>query len=1064
LKDNRRSGTLALLPGCAGFVKGLTMEDFPGSSDLMLGLDLGVNSVGWALLKAESKQPRSLVRAGVRVFEAGVEGNFESGKAASRNLDRREARQARRMIERRARRLRKIFNLLESAGLLPHGEPASVLPPLDKELLQSALKTASPQDELCARLPHVLPYWLRAQALDRKLAPYELGRALYHLAQRRGFLSNRKAPPKKDEKPGEVKEKIGELYKLMAAARARTLGEYFAGINPEEERIRKRWTARDMFTAEFDRICSAQAAHHACLSDEFRKSLRRAMFYQRPLKSVKSLIGVCEFEPKRRRAPKALLAFQRFRLLQQVNNTQLITPDGELVSLTAGQRAALIDQLESGGNLTFGQARKLLKLRKGHVFTLEEGGEEKFSGNHTNAALGKIFGPRWLELSAAEKDQAVEDVLSIQSDKALAARGLRFWKLSPEAAEQLGGINLESGYASLSRKAISNLLPHLEAGKFYMNAVEEVYGVRRRTDPLSQLPPVSEAMPHLRNPVVHRVLTELRKVVNAIVREHGKPAMIRIELARDLRKTSKQREETWKRNRANEKLRQRAAQRILEETGVQKQAQSRQDVEKALLWDECNGVCPYTGRSIPFHALFGANPEFDIEHIIPFSRCLDNSFVNKTLCYHEENRNVKTNKTPFEAYGGTQMRWEEILQRVGRFDSGAAREKLRRFQLKEIESLDDFASSQLNDTRYATKEAMRYVGSLYGGTSDASGKLRVAGSKGGATAYLRSAWGLNSLLGDSADAKTRDDHRHHAVDAVVIGLTDAQRVKMLADAAHDSAGRRRLFGELQAPWPGFIEEVRDKINAINVSHRVARKVNGPLHEETFYGKPKTDAQGKKCVHVRKKLESFKNVKELDDIVDGVVRERVRARLDELGGDLKKFADSANHPWLEARDGHRIPIHCVRVRRRLETFTVGDGARCRNVTTDSNHHMPIVESLKNGKPRWDDETIVSRYEASRRLARHEPVIRRKFGEGKRFLFSLSSGELIEMDGERGRREIAVVRSVSKGKIEFVFAQDARKVADIKKGGDWTTRSPEKLRELHCQKVMISPLGAVIRAND
>ena len=849
----------------------------------------------------------------------------------------------------------------------------------------------------------------------------------------------------------------------MAAASARTLGEYFAGINPEEERIRRRWTARDMFLDEFDRICSAQAPHHDCLSEQFQKSLRRAIFYQRPLKSVKSLIGVCEFEPKRQRAAKALMAFQRFRLLQQVNNTQVITPDGELVSLTAEQRGALIDRLENAGNMTFGQARKLLKLGRGHVFTLEEGGEEKFSGNHTNAALAKIFGARWQDLPPAQKDQVVEDLLSIQSDKALGARGRRFWKLAPDAAEKLVSLSLESGYASLSRKAIAKLLPHLEAGKFYMNAVEEVYGARRRTEPLSQLPPVSQAMPHLRNPVVHRVLTELRKVVNGIVREHGKPEMIRIELARDLRKTSKQREESWKRNRQNERLRQRAAERILAETGIQKQAQSRQDIEKALLWEECKGVCPYTGRSISFSALFGADAEFDIEHIILFSRSLDNSFVNKTLCYHEENRNVKTNRTPFEAYGSNQARWEEILQRVSRFDSGAAQEKLRRFQLREIASLDDFVSSQLNDTRYATREAMRYVSLLYGGLSDNSGTLRVAGSKGGATAYLRSGWGLNGLLGDIGDAKTRDDHRHHAVDAVVIALTDAQRVKMLADAAHAAAGRHRLFGDLQAPWPGFVEEVRGKINAITVSHRVARKVNGPLHEETFYGKPTTDPQGKECVHVRKKIESFKSAGEFDEIVDGVVRERVRARLADLGGDLKKFGDAANHPWLEARGGRRIPIHAVRIRRRLETFSVGDGGRCRHVTSDSNHHMAVLESLRNGKPRWEG-IIVSRYEASRRLAAHEPVIARDFGEGKKFVFSLSSGELVELDDGNGAREIAVVRSVSQGKIEYAGAQDARKKADIKKGGGWTTRSPEKFREMRCQKVAVSPLGAVIRAND
>ncbi|MFH0937844.1 MAG: type II CRISPR RNA-guided endonuclease Cas9 [Planctomycetota bacterium] len=207
------------------------------SAPYILGLDAGVGSIGWAMLNADSK---SILRTGVRVFEAGVEGDIESGRDESRNLKRRQMRLQRRNLWRRARRLRKIFRLLQRATLLPAGEIKTpqqrdeLLKNLDRELL--ALATH-------ANHANLLPYHLRARALDHQLDPREFGRALYHLAQRRGFLSNRKEAAKPDEKLGKVKQGIGEIWEGMKTKNARTLGEYFAGLDPQQRRIRQRWTA-----------------------------------------------------------------------------------------------------------------------------------------------------------------------------------------------------------------------------------------------------------------------------------------------------------------------------------------------------------------------------------------------------------------------------------------------------------------------------------------------------------------------------------------------------------------------------------------------------------------------------------------------------------------------------------------------------------------------------------------------------------------------------------------------------------------------------------------------------
>jgi len=1041
------------------------------SGQYILGLDIGASSIGWAILGAPKGKPANLIRLGARVFDAGMEeGDFAAGKENSRNAARRQARQARRLLSRRVRRQRKVFNLLVKAGLLPAGDPAEVLPALDAALRAKFIRPMPKHSPERRQAEQVLPYRLRAMALTEKLEPFELGRAIYHLGQRRGFLSNRKAPPKKDEKLGEVKEHIHKLEKQMKDAGAETLGQYLAGLDSETERIRRRWTSRAMYLAEFAKIWAAQTIHHpGILNQELGKRLHRAIFHQRPLKSQAGLIGTCEFERGRKRAPWGLTLAQRFRLLQQVVNARIVAPHGADRYLTADERDALLRVLEREGDLSFSKARKLLNLPRGHGFNWESGGEDRFLGNRTNAKLAGIFGDRWWAFTDAERDQIVEDVLSIHKDDALTRRGQRRWGLDAEAAAKFGQTALEDGYCGLSRQALAKLVPMLQDGVPYSMAVKEIYG-ERRTEPADCLPPPAPTYPHIRNPMVLRVLAELRKVVNAIVKEHGKPAAIRVELARDMRRSKKQRTESWKKMRQNERDRKKAAEKIAQETRVQEPG--RADVEKVLLAEECNWQCPYTGKSISMSSLLGASPEFDVEHIIPFSRCLEDSFVNKTLCEVKENSDLKRNRTPYEAYGASPDRWHDVLERVKRFKGSAAEGKLRRFQQQTIEGIDEFTDRQLTDTRYATRQATQYLALLYGGIYEKEGRRFIQAGKGGTTAYLRNEWQLNTILGDGG-AKSRDDHRHHAVDAVAIALTDAGTVKMLSDAAARAAreGRRR-FGRIEDPWPGFLDDVRQAVEGMVVSHRISRKVNGPLHEETNYGPSRErDAQGKPLFFsVRKRLDALA-ASDVENIADERVREIVKAKVDALGGDPKKaFASAENHPCIQTKHGRRIPIHAVRIRKSEAMIGVGQGPRQRYVASGSNHHVEIFEVKdKNGRTRWKGR-VVSRYEAMGRQATRRPVVDRTPPEGGRFIFSLTSGEIVQLAGDQGRQEQYRVRTVSlskSGSIEIAAARltDARLKDNIIKSGDWLRiRSMETLAQMCCRKVIVTPLGEIRYAND
>ncbi|MEN6458245.1 MAG: type II CRISPR RNA-guided endonuclease Cas9 [Thermoguttaceae bacterium] len=1054
----------------------------------ILGLDLGVQSVGWALLDIDDNdRPCGIRRTGVRCFDSGVgsETEIASGKDESQNIQRRQARLQRRQLWRRGRRLKKVFLLLQKAGLLPPDEARTpdqrheLLKKLDLELAKQYV----PEHDRVAG--HLLPYRLRCLALDQPLPPFAFGRALFHLAQRRGFLSNRKSSAKEDKESGDVKAGISDLRRKMEEAGARTLGEYFAGLDPEEQRIRKRWTARDMYVDEFDKIWDAQASSHVNLGAPWKKRIGDAIFHQRPLKSQKHLVGMCELEPDCRRAPWASLEAQRFRYLQKVNDLEISTPDGDIWRLIdpehADLRAKLIELLDNHVQIEFKSLRSKLGLKKPrgadgeYRFNLEAGGEKKLNGNATAAKLRKALGDDFDGLPPEQLTAIIDDLLEYEQEDKLAERLHKKYGIAPAVAARLAAVILEDGYASLSREAMRKLLPLLESGRRIATMTHaerrELFPNMKKPEAYDLLPPVLDVV-SLRNPVVCRGLTEVRKVVNALIREHGKPRTIRIELARDLKKSRAQREELTKKNRENEKSRDAARKKIANQLGCDENAVSNLDILKVRLAEECGWRCPYTGNSIAIEALVGPHSQFDIEHIIPFSRSLDNSFLNKTLCDHKENRDVKRNQTPYEAYSGSEERWHEIISRVKRFHGSAADAKLRKFQQKDLG--DDWAQRMLQDTRYMSRLATEYLGLLHGGQIDSAGHRRVQMSAGRITAYLRDDWGLNAILADGDDEKNRNDHRHHAVDAVAIALTEPQVVSMLSRSAEVAAQRgMRLFAldEIETPWPTFVEDVRRSIDAINVSYRVNRRVTGALHEETNYSKPKPykDRKGKitEVYHVRKPL-AMMTPGMIDDIVDDTIRKLVQDKVKDLGGFRKgMFNDETNHPDLKARDGRLVPVHSARIRLKKEVvLSVGSDGRQRRADPGRNHHMEIYAVLDEdgGETEWSG-SAVNLFQSHLRAKDAHPVVCRNHGPNTKFLFSLAINEYVMMDN--GQKQPALFRAVSvwQERVEFRLHTDARPgtiIAKTPKGR--VTRSPEQLRQCKARKVVIDPLGNVLPAND
>jgi len=991
-------------------------------SSYTLGLDIGSNSIGWALLDTGKKT--SIIDMGVRVFPEGVDRDTK-GLEKSKNATRREARGARRTHQRRNLRKQQLLNIFKKAGLLPEKE-----------------------SELRSLFHNRNPYELRKKGLDEKLEPYEFGRVLYHISQRRGFKSNRKSGKAKED--GVVIKGANALQMEMDNKKCRTIGEYFAGLNPEEQQIRGKYTFRLMYEKEFDLIWAKQAEFYPeVLTEDLRKKVRdEIIFFQRPLKPTDELIGKCELESGEKRCPRGDWYARQFRILQDVNNLIIQNPDGTEQKLTADQRKILLDELGQKEKLPFDKIREKLGLIETQKFNAEyrvsKSGKrvESLKGDNFSWAMRSksIFGPKvWDEMDEAEKIKLNEWLVEFEDDQ-LKEKLQSEYGFDDKKIEAVLKISLSQGYMSFSRKAIIKLLEFMEQGAITSEAIDVVYHDRKankeRNEDLKTLPLPED----LRNPIVNRALFEIRKMINAIVREYDKPAKIKIEMARDVQGSRRQREELHWKQRENETRNEDARKRLIEDIGITNP--TRDDVIKYKLWEECGKRCPYTGKQISQEDLFGQNPEFQVEHILPYDRSLDDSYMNKTLCEVHENIHVKKKQTPYETYSHEPEKYEQIKQNI----KVLPWPKRQKFLQKEI-NLDTHINRELNDTRYICKEVVKYLKQLVG---------HVTGTRGKITGELRHQWGLDGIFTEIG-VRRDDDHRRHAVDAVIVGVTENEHLRKLARSKYSMTGE--IF---DPPWPNFREETREMVKQINVSYRVQRKVSGKLHEETNYGA--TDKEG--LYVFRKELKEL-TLPMVDKIVDPVVREIVKGRLTEKGIDLTGSGKPPKEVWNETlymrctKSDKHVQIKKVRI---ADVFGVmillkdKSGRPYRYVAPGSNHHIEIFEYTdEKGKVKRDSR-VITMFEAVQRSQKGKPVICKDYGDGRKFVCSLAINEMVMMKNKAGEMDLYRVQKMDANKM-VRFRHYTASTIDRKE-----TYIDKTAHLFEGHKVTVDPLGRIYRAND
>jgi CRISPR-associated endonuclease Csn1 len=468
------------------------------------------------------------------------------------------------------------------------------------------------------------------------------------------------------------------------------------------------------------------------------------------------------------------------------------------------------------------------------------------------------------------------------------------------------------------------------------------------------------------------------------------------------------------------------------------------------LWKECGEFDPYSGKPIGFDALFRA-AEFDVEHIWPRWTSFDNGYGNKTLCLKALNVR-KANRTPFEAFD-KDAEWADMKDRVwksvkaGRMAAG----KAKRF-CREEPVPKDFASRQLNDTGFAARQAIGFLKRLWPDVG-ITAPMTVQAVTGRVTAQLRRLWGLNNILSDDGE-KTRADHRHHAIDALVVACAHPGMTQKLSNYWQAEDDPRASPPRLDPPWATIRADAERAVNAIVVSHRVRKKISGPLHKETVYGDTGTVlAAGRLPYRVfvtRKRVEALtKN--ELQAIRDGTVRSIVQGWVKDHGGDPKRAFST--YPRLGAIGPE------IRKVRLISKQQIGLMAKVSTGYADlgANHHIAIYR-LPNGKT---DFEVVSLYEASRRLARREPVVRRRRDDGAAFIMSLSAGDTIQFAKEKEQAPTfwRVQKIASKGQISLLATNDA---------------SPEEpslfepmvggITSRGAVKVSVDPIGRIRAAHD
>lgn len=818
---------------------------------------------------------------------------------------------------------------------------------------------------------------------------------------------------------------------------------------------------RQDYMDEFERIWATQANFHPELTEELKKEIRDVViFYQRPLKSQKGLIGLCEFESwnktieidgkkKTKRVglkvcPKSSPLFQEFKIWQRLNDLKV---NGEY--LDQDSKEVLFAELSIRGRLSDKEVLKILfKNHKELSLNFKE-----VEGNNTQASLYKAYSRiiavngydeyDFSKMPASESQHIVSEIFtslgyrtdflsfdssmpddafekqpmfrlwhllysyegdkSISGNEKLISKIIEITGMDEDSARILASVTFPSDYGSLSSKAMRKILEHLREGNEYSLACEYA-GYRHSAksltkeeiknkvykDSLTLIPRNS-----LRNPVVEKILNQMVNVVNEVIKVYGKPDEVRIELARELKKSATERKEMAdaiaKSTKENEQYRE----ILKKEFGVENP--SRNDIIRYKLYLELapNGYKTlYSNKKINANELFDSN-KYDVEHIIPKALLFDDSFSNKTIEFKDINQE-KDKTTAFD-FVSTKYGEEYLSEYESRIEhlykiKAISRTKRNKLLMKEADIPKGFIERDLRETQYIAKKAKEMLEDVISSVVSTTGSI---------TDRLREDWqlvdimkelnwdkydklGMTNIRQDKdgrriyeiKDWTKRNDHRHHAMDALTIAFTKRSFIQYLnnlnarinkgvedskyidlrdfdindlpqsqrASAVRaieknqmyrDSRNRLRFMPPM--PLDEFRKEAKRHLEDILISIKAKNKVatrnvntskkkggsnkkvqltpRGQLHNETIYGKIR------QAVFKEEKIGPSFTAEKIATVARVQYRNALLKRLAEFGNDPKKAFGGKN--TMEKNPVFIDEIHSEQVPAKVKTIRYED---------------------------------------------------------------------------------------------------------------------------------------------
>lgn len=888
----------------------------------ILGLDIGVASVGWGIIDSTTGK---ILEAGSRIFNSAN---------ASANVERRVNRQSRRLTRRKRHRRERIDRLLRNYNIIP-----------------------------CLDNSTINPYELRVKGLKEKLEIEELYSALFHLAKRRGisYLDDVEDENAKNVDSG-IKINQDLLKKhFPCEIQMERLNEYgkVRGIIEASDNQLLNIFPTSEYKKEAKKLIEVQRNYYPSLDSEFENEYIKILtdkrdyfvgpgneksrtdygIYRTNKETLENLfeilIGKCSIYPDEYRAAGASYTAQEFNLLNDLNNLTISNlEDGKL---TIQQKIEVINMIKDANSVNIVNIiRKVTGCKKEEISGVPTTKDGKTNFQHTFSVYRKFkkeFEEKNLNFSIFTNDifDRIGYILTLNSEISKIKQQLKSdLKFDEDVIEICTSIKKKnkssfSKWQNFSLKAMKEMIPELYAtNKNQMNILSE-RGLLTKNNVEKyknyKYIPEKEIVEDIYNPIAARSIRQSIKIVNAIIKKYGELESIVIEMPRDYVSEEDQKKELTKIQKSNEDEKNNALKRAKSEYGFSDEEFNRNKnlMTKIRLWYQQNGKCLYSGKNISMQDLVKNPNNFDIDHIIPQSISFDDGLNNKVICYAEENRK-KGQRTPFYYMQSRTSDWtfEKMKSYISNDLNGMSKTKkemlLTEENFNKWEVRQKFIARNLVDTRYASRVVLNSIEDFMKAHNKDT-KVKVI--RGKFTSQLRRRWGI--------DKNREENYTHHAKDALIVAASNKLKLwenSNFYEIDKDGYVSDRKTGEFiellsekdyetqtyQEPFKNFIYELKNIDNKVKISHMVSKKTNRKISDATIYSTRKIDDNdmvvGKiKNIYNNKSYESFKKVYEKDKTRFLMFRNDKKT-FENLERILKEYPDVPN-PFAKYKEEHGI---------------------------------------------------------------------------------------------------------------------------------------------------------------